>query len=154
MLLYFFLAGINQMLIDYVLHTDHSKALYEKDSTSGRHIVRVSLDRPHAGAEWVTVPYKFMCKCSCDGGMNRRLTEVIFTLENERYRKFMSLLDFEVVPISIVYLLQHFHTMWFWGFPCVTVSVFTTNILKPSMNSGSVCLLIQIQVHQIHFIYP
>jgi len=75
--------GVNEMLIDYVLHTDHSKAVYEKDSTSGRHSVRVSLDRPQAGAEWVTVPYKFMCKSSCDGGMNRRLTEVIFTLENE-----------------------------------------------------------------------
>ena len=97
MLLYFF-SDINQMLIDYVLHTDHSKAVYEKDPTSGRHSVRVSLDHPQAGAEWVTVPYRFMCKSSCDGGMNRRLTEVIFTLENERYRKFMSLLYFEVCP--------------------------------------------------------
>jgi len=96
------------MLIDYVLHTDHSKALYEIDSTSGRHSVRVSLDRPQAGAEWVTVPYKFMCKSSCDGGMNRRLTEVIFTLENERYRKFMSLLDFEVCP--------YFHSLSFTAF--------------------------------------
>jgi hypothetical protein len=105
---FFFPAGINQTLIDYVLHTDHSKALYEKDPTSGRHSVRVSLDRPQAGAEWVTVPYKFMCKSSCDGGMNRRLTEVIFTLENERYRKFMSLLDFEVCP--------YFHSLPFTAF--------------------------------------
>jgi len=94
--LFFFLAGVTETLIDYVLHTDYSKAVYEKDPTSGRHSVRVSLDHPQAGAEWVTVPYKFMCKSSCDGGMNRRLTEVIFTLENERYRKCLSLLHFEV----------------------------------------------------------
>lgn len=90
------MAGVTETLIDYVLHTDYSKAVYEKDPTSGRHSVRVSLDHPQAGAEWVTVPYKFMCKSSCDGGMNRRLTEVIFTLENERYRKCLSLLHFEV----------------------------------------------------------
>lgn len=97
MLLYFF-AGLDRKLIEYVLHADHSKAVYEKDCTSGRHSIRVSLGPPQAGAEWVTVPYKFMCKSSCDGGMNRRLTEVIFTLENERYRKFLSLLHFEVCP--------------------------------------------------------
>lgn len=71
-------------LIEYVLHADHSKAIYDKDVRSGRHSVRVALDRLQAGAEWVTVPYRFMCKSSCDGGMNRRLTEVIFTLESER----------------------------------------------------------------------
>jgi hypothetical protein len=90
-------AGVDNKLIEYVLHTDHSKAVYEKDCTSGRHSVRVSVGPPQAGAEWVTVPYKFMCKSSCDGGMNRRLTEVIFTLENERYGKFLSL-SHEVCP--------------------------------------------------------
>jgi hypothetical protein len=79
-----------------VLHADHSKAIYDKDVRSGRHSVRVALDRLQAGAEWVTVPYRFMCKSSCDGGMNRRLTEVIFTLESERYCKLLSLFHFEV----------------------------------------------------------
>lgn len=88
-----------------MLHSGHSNAVYEKDFTSGRHSVRVPLDRLQAGAEWVTVPYRFMCKSSCGGGMNRRLTEVIFTLENERYCKLLLLFHFGVGSVFLVYLL-------------------------------------------------
>jgi hypothetical protein len=73
------------MLIDYVLHIDHEQAIYEFDEKSGRYSVRMALSRPQAGTDWVTMAFRFMCKNSCLSGMNRRPTEVIFTLENERY---------------------------------------------------------------------
>jgi hypothetical protein len=75
------------MLIDYVLHIDHPQAVYEFDEKSGRYSVRMPLSHPQAGTDWVTMAFKFMCKNSCPSGMNRRKTEVIFTLENERYYK-------------------------------------------------------------------
>ncbi|XP_023706764.1 cellular tumor antigen p53 isoform X2 [Cryptotermes secundus] len=77
-------AGIDVKLIDYVLHIDHSQAIYEFDEKSGRFSVRMALSHPQAGTDWVTMAFKFMCKNSCLSGLNRRPTEVIFTLENER----------------------------------------------------------------------
>lgn len=76
-------AGIDVKLIAYVLHIDHPQAVYEFDEKSGRYSVRMALSRPQAGTDWVTMAFKFMCKNSCLSGMNRRPTEVIFTLESE-----------------------------------------------------------------------
>jgi hypothetical protein len=69
----------------HVLRIDHLGAIYEYDETSERRSVRVALDHPQAGTDWVTVAFKFMCKNSCIAGMNRRPIEVIFTLEDSRY---------------------------------------------------------------------
>lgn len=39
------------------------------------------LGQPQIGEDFVPVDYKFYCKNSCTSGMNRRPTEIIFTLE-------------------------------------------------------------------------
>jgi hypothetical protein len=80
----YYITDVDEKLLNYVLHIDHSKAIYDFDEVSGRFSVRVALDHPQAGTDWVTVAFKFMCKNSCISGMNRRPTEVIFTLENDR----------------------------------------------------------------------
>lgn len=58
-------------------------AVYETDSHSQRNSVKVLLDKPQAGTDYVTVIFKFVCKNSCHGGMSRRETAVIFTLESQ-----------------------------------------------------------------------
>ncbi|KAJ9597827.1 hypothetical protein L9F63_011322, partial [Diploptera punctata] len=68
--------------IDHVVLVDHPWALYECDETSQRRSVRMLLDSPQAGTDWVNIPFKFKCKNSCISGMNRRPTEIIFTLED------------------------------------------------------------------------
>jgi hypothetical protein len=83
----YYIADIDVTLIDYVLHIDHPQAIYEFDEKSERYSVRMALDHPQAGSDCVTMAFKFMCKNSCISGMNRRPTEVIFTLESERYCK-------------------------------------------------------------------
>ncbi|XP_069691844.1 uncharacterized protein [Periplaneta americana] len=66
-----------------VVLSDNSNAIYEQDEASGRVSVKVGLDCPQAGTEWVVVSFRFMCKNSCVSGMKRRPTEIIFTLEKE-----------------------------------------------------------------------
>ncbi|XP_069701376.1 cellular tumor antigen p53-like [Periplaneta americana] len=75
--------GILDAVLDHVMRIDSPKAIYDFDESSKRRSVRVALDAPQAGSEWVTIAFKFMCKNSCTSGMARRPIEVIFTLENE-----------------------------------------------------------------------
>lgn len=74
--------GLDANICDHVIATEHPQALYEFDKVSGRTSVRVLLDSPQAGSDSVNIAFKFMCKNSCISGMNRRATDVIFTLEN------------------------------------------------------------------------
>ncbi|XP_021937453.1 cellular tumor antigen p53 isoform X2 [Zootermopsis nevadensis] len=74
--------GFSADIFDHVLRIIHSDAMYDYDESSERRSVRVPLGHPQAGTDWVTVEFKFMCKNSCISGMNRRPTDVIFTLED------------------------------------------------------------------------
>jgi hypothetical protein len=118
----YYIAGIDVMHIDYVLHMVHSQAMYEFDKTSGRYSVRMALSHPQAGTDWVRMALKFMCKNSCDEGMNRRPTEIIFTLENERYCELPSVsVSLQVYIYFFVSLLQHFIPL-FCDIPLATKS--------------------------------
>jgi hypothetical protein len=102
------------MLIDYVLHIDHPQAIYEFDEKSGRYSVRMVLGHPQAGTDRVTLAFKFMCKNSCPSGMNRRPTEVIFTLENERYHKLSFVSAYvKFISISLFHFSRHFNFLFF-----------------------------------------
>ncbi|KAF2365701.1 p53 DNA-binding domain [Trinorchestia longiramus] len=67
---------------DHVVRLDHPSACYEKNS-SGRLSVVVPLEQPQTGPLGETMPLllRFMCLCSCSGGINRRPLAIIFTLE-------------------------------------------------------------------------
>lgn len=79
-----FVTGFSGEVLYHVLWIDHAQAVYEYDEISERRSVLVPLGHPQVGSDWVTVALKFMCKNSCISGMNRRATEVIFTLEDSR----------------------------------------------------------------------
>lgn len=68
--------------IEHVMRCEHSSTMYEKDPVSQRLSCRTPLSRPQPGSETTTLTYKFVCKTSCLGGMNRRPISVIFTLED------------------------------------------------------------------------
>ena len=76
------ISGVAEYIYDHVVRIENPQALYDYNDTSRRRSVRVLLDSPQAGSDWVTVAFKFMCKNSCLSGMNRRPIEVIFTLED------------------------------------------------------------------------
>ncbi|XP_059488245.1 cellular tumor antigen p53 [Neocloeon triangulifer] len=67
--------------VNHVLCCQHSNATYACDKTSGRYSVLVPLGEPQAGATYMTILYALMCKSSCEGGVARRNTSIIFTLE-------------------------------------------------------------------------
>lgn len=64
------------------MRCEHSSTVYEKDPVSERLSCRTPLSRPQPGSETTTLTYKFVCKTSCLGGMNRKPISVIFTLED------------------------------------------------------------------------
>lgn len=81
-LLSFVLSVLGYEHLDHVLATENDNAVYQVDSSSNRHSVRVPLHLQQ-GCDHALINYKFMCKTSCSGGLNRSPTDVIFTLEDE-----------------------------------------------------------------------
>lgn len=67
--------------VGHVLQTDSDNAEYYYNPESERHSVVVTLEQLQAGTHTFVVPYKFMCKTSCNRGIQRRPMDVIFTLE-------------------------------------------------------------------------
>lgn len=66
---------------DHLMWTNTAEADYQTNQVSGRQSLVVPLGTPHAGCDYVTHTFKFTCIGSCVGGINRRPTTVIFTLE-------------------------------------------------------------------------
>lgn len=66
---------------EHVLATGNDNAEYNMDQQSKRYSVKVPLHLQQ-GCNYALVNYKFMCKTSCTGGLNRSPTDVIFTLED------------------------------------------------------------------------
>ncbi|TRY61980.1 hypothetical protein TCAL_01788 [Tigriopus californicus] len=67
----------------HVLWAQSSDAYYDEDATSKRNFVIVPLEEPHAGTNYASYFYKFTCLGSCMGGINRRSTLVVLTLEKD-----------------------------------------------------------------------
>ncbi|XP_011880725.1 PREDICTED: cellular tumor antigen p53 [Vollenhovia emeryi] len=67
--------------IKHVVHCVNHACFYreEKDHLS----VVTPLCAPESGSQYVPMCFKFFCKNSCPSGINRRGTELVFTLENE-----------------------------------------------------------------------
>ncbi|KOC70960.1 Cellular tumor antigen p53 [Habropoda laboriosa] len=71
---------VNLRVIKHVVRCTDSTSMYEERN---EHLSVVTpLHRPQPGSQYVPVCFKFLCKNSCPSGMNRRPTELIFTLEN------------------------------------------------------------------------
>ncbi|KOX80158.1 Tumor protein 63 [Melipona quadrifasciata] len=71
-------------VIKHVVRCTHHLTLYEERN---EHLSIVTpLNRPQPGSQYVPVCFKFLCKNSCPSGMNRRPTELIFTLEDSNRR--------------------------------------------------------------------
>ncbi|KAJ8686788.1 hypothetical protein QAD02_022582 [Eretmocerus hayati] len=75
--------NIDPRHIKHVIRCLHATSSYE-ENTNGHLSVLTPLGKPEAGMCSVPMHFKFFCKNSCASGMNRRPTEVIFTLENEK----------------------------------------------------------------------
>jgi len=69
--------------IKHVVHcVNHASSIYQEED---EHLsVLTPLCTPEAGSQYVPMCFKFFCKNSCTSGMNRRETELVFTLEDER----------------------------------------------------------------------
>ncbi|KZS21755.1 putative Tumor protein p73 [Daphnia magna] len=64
----------------HVLRCEDKTSSYV-DHSDKRHSVVVPLKPPAPGTQSVSLCYKFMCRSSCPGGLNRRPTKLVFTLE-------------------------------------------------------------------------
>lgn len=72
-------------LREYFLRCQHKYAKYETDAKTGKQSVSVPVSKltEISGKQILTCYYMFMCFSSCSGTVNRRPTQLIFTLENE-----------------------------------------------------------------------
>ncbi|XP_063232048.1 cellular tumor antigen p53-like [Bacillus rossius redtenbacheri] len=65
----------------HVVRCESMDSVYTEDPSSKRLSVVTPLGTPPPGSDVVVLHYRFMCKTSCLGGMNRRPIHVVFTLE-------------------------------------------------------------------------
>lgn len=75
--------NMDEHRIKHVVHcVNHSSSIYEEKN---EHLsILTPLNTPEPGSLYVPVCYKFLCKNSCSSGLNRRPTELVFTLEDYR----------------------------------------------------------------------
>ncbi|XP_076241130.1 p53 isoform X2 [Calliopsis andreniformis] len=75
---------IDPRIIKHVVRClDHSSMYEERNEHLS---VLTPLRTPQIGSHYVLMNFKFLCKNSCPSGMNRRPTELIFTLEDSKRR--------------------------------------------------------------------
>lgn len=75
---------VDPRVIKHVVRCTHHLTMYEERN---EHLsIIIPLNRPQPGSQYVPVCFKFLCKNSCPSGMNRRPTELIFTLEDRNKR--------------------------------------------------------------------
>ena len=73
---------IDPRVIKHVIRCTDHMSMYEERN---EHLSIVTpLHTPQPGSQYVPVGFKFLCKNSCPSGMNRRPTELIFTLEDRK----------------------------------------------------------------------
>ncbi|XP_050460804.1 cellular tumor antigen p53 [Cataglyphis hispanica] len=73
--------NIDPQRIKHVVHcVNHASSIYQERN---EHLsILTPLCTPEAGSQYVPVSFKFLCKNSCASGLNRRPTELVFTLED------------------------------------------------------------------------
>jgi hypothetical protein len=75
--------NIDPRQVKHVIRCLHNTSSYE-EAGNGHLSVLTPLGMPEAGVQNVPMDFVFYCKNSCTSGMNRRPTELIFTLETEQ----------------------------------------------------------------------
>ncbi|XP_078373715.1 cellular tumor antigen p53-like isoform X2 [Oculina patagonica] len=65
----------------HLLRCENPRTDYVTCPETGRHSLKIPLEAPQAGSDFVTNMFQFMCFSSCPGGLNRRPILVVFTLE-------------------------------------------------------------------------
>ncbi|XP_050440252.1 cellular tumor antigen p53 [Adelges cooleyi] len=75
--------GFGTWELGHVIRCDNENTSYHTDAISKRKSVITLLQRPDMGSDTSKLSYRFVCKTSCAGGMQRRPIIVIFTLEDE-----------------------------------------------------------------------
>ncbi|XP_014606682.1 PREDICTED: cellular tumor antigen p53 [Polistes canadensis] len=74
---------INPRIIKHVVRCSEPSSIYENNND---HLsVITPLRTPQVGSQYVQLYFQFFCKNSCTSGMNRRPTELVFTLEDSQY---------------------------------------------------------------------
>lgn len=73
--------NINPSMIDHVVRCTDPQTVYAE--LNNHKCIIVPLGTPQHGCDYVHLAFKFYCKNSCVGGMNRRCTGVVFTLEDD-----------------------------------------------------------------------
>ncbi|XP_034948540.1 cellular tumor antigen p53 [Chelonus insularis] len=71
--------NVSMDIVQQVVRCLHPSSIYEK--INGHMTVVVPLGTPPPGCTYVPLDFQFYCKNSCSSGMNRRATQIIFTLE-------------------------------------------------------------------------
>ncbi|KAL2717969.1 cellular tumor antigen p53 isoform X3 [Vespula squamosa] len=75
---------IDPRIIKHVVRCTDPLSMYEENN---EHLSIVTpLRTPQVGSQYVQMYFKFFCKNSCTSGMNRRPTELVFTLEDHMYK--------------------------------------------------------------------
>lgn len=88
-MLYCFL-GFGTWELGHVIRCDNENTSYHTDAISKRKSVITLLQRPDMGSDTSKLSYRFVCKTSCAGGMQRRPIIVIFTLEDEMFVQYIT----------------------------------------------------------------
>lgn len=72
--------NIDSSMIDHVVRCTDPQTIYVEHNN--HKCIIVPLGTPQHGCDYVHLAFKFYCKNSCAGGMNRRSSGVVFTLED------------------------------------------------------------------------
>ncbi|XP_011296775.1 cellular tumor antigen p53 [Fopius arisanus] len=87
--------NIAEHVLRHVVRCTHLDSIYEE--ISGHMSVSVPLGTPQPGCRYVPLGFQFFCKNSCSSGMNRRPTELVFTLENHQRQ----VLGRRILPVRV-----------------------------------------------------
>lgn len=85
-LLIFQLIAFKSLGHEYPMHLMrclNSRAVYQEEQFNGRHSVVVPYELPTLDGCSFALHCKFMCFSSCPGGINRRPTQLVITLEHK-----------------------------------------------------------------------
>lgn len=85
-------SSINQDMdprkIEHVVHCVSHQSEYQNKNGHLSVLTPLSGLMFEHGSQYITMVFKFLCKNSCQSGMNRRPTELLFTLENHEGKIF------------------------------------------------------------------
>ncbi|XP_057328582.1 cellular tumor antigen p53 [Microplitis mediator] len=73
--------NMSPLILKQVVRCIHPRSFYE--DINGHNSVIIPLGAPQPGCSYVPLDFMFYCKNSCSTGMNRRATQLVFTLETE-----------------------------------------------------------------------